>query len=122
MPVRRQNKRDAIIIKRIGVVMIVLLLLGIPSCLFVIGFIINGYLHWAAYRVGWMTISISFALISLSSVYVTPQIYEPIRLILNHPKTSQRNCSSSTSTYNNVEIQRKTERFLFKRNVTTSTV
>jgi uncharacterized membrane protein len=122
MPVRRQNKRDAIIIKRIGVVMIVLLLLGIPSCLFVIGFIINGYLHWAAYRVGWMTISISFALISLSSVYVTPQIYEPIRLILNHPKTSQRNRSSSTSTYNNVEIQRKTERFLFKRNVTTSTV
>ncbi len=122
MPVRHQNKRDAIIIRRICVVMIVLLLLGIPSSLFVIAYIITGHLHWASYRVGWMTISMSFALISLSSLYVTPQIYKPIRIMLNHSKQSQKNRSNISSSNSNIATQRKIERFLFKQNVTTSTV
>ncbi len=120
--VRCQNKRDTIIIKRICVVMVVLLLLGVPSTLFVIAFIISGHLHWAAYRVGWMTISISFALISLSSIYVTPQIYKPIRTRLDYSKNKQRH-SNSSSTNNNSEIQRTTnKRFISKQNVTTSTI
>ncbi len=122
MLVQRQNKRDTIIIKRICVVMIVLLLLGVPSCLFVIAFIITGHLHWAAYRVGWMTISVSFVLISLSSIYVTPQIYKPIRIMINHSKQSQRNRTISSLTNNNIDTQRKIERFLVNQNVTTSTV
>ncbi len=113
--VRSQNKRDALVIKRICVVMTVLLLLGIPSCLFVIAFIITGHLHWAAYRV-------SFALISLSSLYVTPQIYKPIRLMINHSKQSQKNLSNSSPNNNNAETQRKIERFLLNQNATTSTV
>lgn len=118
---QRQNKRDALIIKRICVVMITLLSLGLPSCLFVIGFIITGRLHWTAYRIGWMTISIAFALISLSSVYVTPQIYKPIRILINHSKTNQKNRSSSSSTYNHIEMQQKIERLLSKQNVRIST-
>jgi hypothetical protein len=117
--VRRQNTRDTIIIKRICVVMVVLLLLGIPSSLFVIAFIISDHLNWAAYRVGWMTISISFALISLSSVYVTPQIYKPICTRLDSSKNKKR-ASNSSSTNNNTGTQRKTNGFLCKRSVTTS--
>lgn len=107
--VQRKNRRDTIIIKRICMVMIVLLSLGIPSCLFVIAFIITGHLHWACYRVGWMTISMSFALISLSSIYVTPQIYSPIHTIFNQSKYNKKHRSNSSSTTNNIEVQRKTE-------------
>jgi len=120
--VRHQNKRDAMVIKRICVVMVVLLLLGIPSCLFVILFIITGHLHWTAYRIGWMTISISFALISLSSLYVTPEIYKPLRTMISHSKQNQGNLSKSSSSNNNPGTQKKPERLLPKQNVTTSTV
>jgi hypothetical protein len=54
--------------------------------LFFIGFIITGHLHWAFYRLSWMVIPISHALISLSSLYVTPEIYKPIRTIFGRSK------------------------------------
>lgn len=114
LSLHRQNKRDTIIIKRLCIVITTLLLLGIPSCLFVIAFIITGHLHWASYRIGWMTISIAFALISLSSVYVTPQIYEPIRIMINHSKENKRTRSSSSSTCNNIQTQRKIQHFVFQ--------
>jgi hypothetical protein len=120
--VHRKRKRDTIIIKRICIVMIVLLSLGIPSCLFVIVFVITGHLHWTCYRIGWMTISISFALISLSSIYVTPQIYKPIRVKFTHSKPNQKARSISSSTNINIEMQRKSENYLSKQNVTISIV
>jgi hypothetical protein len=97
LKLRRQNKRDTLIIKRICVVMILLLTLGIPSVIFFIAFIITGHLYWAFYRLTWMTISISYAFICLSSVYVTPQIYRPIRVKLGYSEPHTRNQEDSTS-------------------------
>jgi hypothetical protein len=118
---QRQHKRDTIIIKRICVVMVVLLLLGIPSSLFVTSFIITGQLNWAAYRVGWMTISISFALISLSSIYVTPQIYKPIRTRLDYSKNKQK-LSNSSSTNNNTDLLKPSKYFVLRQSIVTSVV
>ena len=106
--VLRRNRRDAIILRRICLVMIVLLSLGIPSSIFVILYIITGHLHWASYRVGWMTIAMSFALISLSSLYVTPQIYKPIRQMLD------------TTTIDHPARQIRAESLLLKPNPTAS--
>ena len=63
LKLRRQNKRDTLIIKRICIVIILLLTLGIPSVIFFIASIINGQLHWAFYRLNGMIISISYAFI-----------------------------------------------------------
>lgn len=102
----RRNRRDTIILRRICLVMIVLLSLGIPSSIFVILYIITGHLHWAAYRVGWMTIAMSFALISLSSLYVTPQIYKPIQQIFDTSVNKPRNRSDSSSAVNTYQSRR----------------
>ena len=97
MSVRQQTQRDTIILRRICLVMIVLLSLGIPSTIFVILFAITHHLHWASYRIGWMTIGISFALISLSSLYVTPQIHRPIGNLFRFSKKKSRTRHNSSS-------------------------
>ncbi|CAF3565946.1 unnamed protein product [Rotaria sp. Silwood1] len=81
--VQRKTKRDNIIIKRICMVMIVLSSLGIIPCSFVIVYIMTNYLHWASYRISWMTVSISFALITLSSLYHDDVDDDDIRFISN---------------------------------------
>ena len=121
--VQRQHQRDTIIIKRICVVMIALLSLGIPSCLFVIAFMITNHLHWASYRVGWMTIAVSFALISLSSLYVTPQIYQPIRSMCRSKGNNARNGMTSSSNNQKMERQKdQRESIPLKATVTASTL
>jgi hypothetical protein len=120
--IQHKNERDAIIIKRICVIMMVLLLLGIPSSLYVIIFMITGHLHWTSYRVGWMTISISFALISLSSLYVTPQIYRSMRIIFNKSRENEKKRSSSGLTNNIPEVKINAEKLPFIQNMTTGII
>jgi hypothetical protein len=108
LKLRRQNKRDTLIIKRICIVIILILTSGIPSVIFFIGSIINGQLHWAFYRLNGMIISISYAFICLSSLYVTPQIYRPIRIRFGSSerhRTTHEECISSS---NIIKTQRKT--------------
>lgn len=116
--VRRQTKRDRIILRRICLVMIVLLSLGIPSTIFVLNFIRTKNLFWASYRLGWMTIAISFALISLSSLYVTPQIHRSIRNFLLKRNPPGNNVSHSSLTQQKSTRQRKNESFLLKSSTT----
>jgi hypothetical protein len=89
----RQNKRDASVIKRIYTVIIILWGLCLPTTVFFIRFIVTGNLHWATYRICWMTISISLAFISLSSLYVTPQIYKKVRVICGCSKHHRKSYS-----------------------------
>lgn len=81
LKLRRQNKRDTCVIKRIYTVIIILWALGFPAIIFLIAFMITGNLHWSAYRICSMAISMSFLFMSLSSLYLTPQIYKKIRII-----------------------------------------
>jgi hypothetical protein len=111
---RRQNKRDTIIIKRICVVMILLLTLGVPSAVFFIQFVITGHLHWAAYRISSMTTSLTFVFISLSSLYVTPQIYKKMRSIFGYSKHHTKYHRVSYSFNIIIERERKIESLLLE--------
>ena len=119
LKVRRQNKRDATVIKRISIVIIVLATLCCPLILFSIRYLITGHLHWSAYRICWMAISLSLAFISLSSLYVTPQIYKKIRRIFgctNHTKQYYR-ISYSINIF--IEQERKIESILLENTTVT---
>jgi hypothetical protein len=114
LKLRRQNKLDTIIIKRICVVMILLLTLGVPLNVFFIEFIITGKLHWATYRISSMTMSLSLVFISLSSLYVTPQIYKKIRSIFGCSKHHKKYHKVSYSININIERERKIESLLLE--------
>ncbi|UJR16410.1 hypothetical protein I4U23_003312 [Adineta vaga] len=111
---RRQNKRDASVIKRICTVMIFLWTLGIPPSLFFIIFITTGHLHWLAYRICSMIMSISFLFISLSSLYVTPQIYKRIRVCLGYSKHHKKHQRISYSININIEKEKRIESLLLE--------
>lgn len=115
LKVRRQNKRDTTVIKRISTVIIVLATLCCPLILFFIRYLITGRLHWSAYRICWMAISLSLAVISLSSLYVTPQIYKKLRRIFGcskQPKTKYYRISYSINIF--IEREKKIESILLE--------
>ena len=114
LKLRRQNKRDTIIIKRICVVMILLVTLGVPLTVFFIEFIITGKLHWATYHMSSMTTSLALVFISLSSLYVTPQIYKKIRSVFGCSKHHQKYHKVSYSISINIERERKIESLLLE--------
>jgi len=97
---RYQNKRDTSVIKRIYIVLIILWALAFPTVLLFVSFVINDILHWTAYRIWWMTVSISLLFISLSSLYVTPQIYKKIRIIFGCLKPHKKH-------HINIKIERE---------------
>jgi hypothetical protein len=115
MKIQHQNNRDTIVFKRICIVMISLLILGIPSFIFFIVCIINGHLHWAFYRLTWMTVSVSYAFICLSSIYVTPQIYSRIRIMFSYFKPHRKNSQVPTSIANITETRTKTKHSILHR-------
>jgi len=114
MKLRLQKKRDSIIIKRICIVVVLLLILGAPSVIFVIVFIIHSHLYWAYYRLSWMTISISYAFICLSSIYVTPEIYRPIRIIFGYSNHYRENLEDPTPITNTTRTQTKTDHSILR--------
>lgn len=117
---RRQNKRDTSVIKRIYTVLIILLALGFPIILFLIVFLITGNLHWITYRICWMAVSVSLVFISLSSLYVTPEIYKKLQILFGCSKPHKKYHRASYSINMNIEREKKIES-LFLEN-TSSTV
>ncbi|CAF1353875.1 unnamed protein product, partial [Adineta steineri] len=95
-------------------VMIVLWTLGAPISLFLITFITTGYLHWIAYRVCSLLMSLSFLFISLSSLYVTPQIYKKIRILFGCVKHHKRHQRVPYSININIERERRIESILLE--------
>jgi len=114
LKLRRQNKRDRSVIKRIYTVIIILWALGIPVIVFFIAFVITGKVHWTAYRICWMTVSISFLFISLSSFYITPQIYKKIRIIFGCSKYHKKHHGISYSINISIEREKKIESLLLE--------
>lgn len=114
LKLRRQNKRDATVIKRIYTVIIVLATLCCPLILFFICYLITGHLHWSAYRICWMAISISLAFISLSSLYVTPQIYKQIQRICGCSKRSKKYYRVSYSINIFIDREKKIESIILE--------
>lgn len=79
----KRNRKNLIIIRRILLMLAVLILLGLPSVIFLIIFMFTGYLASITYRVGWL--SASFSLVFLA--YMLIQLTRPLR------KTVRKLCS-----------------------------
>lgn len=115
LKLQRKSKRDSIIIKRICLVMLLLVTLGVPAVIFFILFIISGHLHWAFYRLSWMSIAIAYALICLSSIYVTPEIYRPIKILLRYSQRRRASSVDHSSTSNITKTQTKNEHGILRK-------
>jgi hypothetical protein len=74
----KQNRRNLIIIRRILLMLTILILLGLPSLIFLIIFIFTGYLVPITYRIGWL--SVSFSLVFLA--YMLIQLTKPLRITM----------------------------------------
>jgi hypothetical protein len=71
----KHNRRNLIVIRRILLMLTILILLGLPSIIFLIIFIFTGYLIPITYRVGWL--SVSFSLVFLA--YMLIKLTRPLR-------------------------------------------
>jgi uncharacterized BrkB/YihY/UPF0761 family membrane protein len=71
----KQRQRNLIVIRRILLMLTILILLGLPSMIFLIIFIFTGHLVSITYRIGWL--SVSFSLVFLA--YMIIQLTRPLR-------------------------------------------
>lgn len=71
----KQNQRDLIVIKRLLLMLSILILLGLPSIIFLTILIITGYIIPVTYRIGWL--SVSFSLVFLAHMLI--QLTHPLR-------------------------------------------
>jgi len=71
----KHNRRNLIVIKQILLMLTNLILLGLPSIIFLIILIFTGYLVPITYRIGWL--SVSFSLVFLA--YMLIQLTRPLR-------------------------------------------
>ncbi|CAF3189515.1 unnamed protein product [Rotaria sp. Silwood2] len=97
----KQNKRDLIVIRRLLLMLSVLILLGLPSMIFLTIFMFTAHLICVTYRVGWL--SVSFSLVFLA--YMLIQLTDPLKKTLRrhfkrsflrqnrHPPPSKRQIS-----------------------------
>lgn len=71
----KRNRRNLIIIRRLLLMLTVLILLGLPSVIFLFILIFTGHLILMTYRIGWL--SVSFSLVFLA--YMLIQLTRPLR-------------------------------------------
>lgn len=89
----KRNRKNVIIIRRILLMLAVLILLGLPSVIFLIIFMFTGHLVSITYRVGWL--SASFSLVFLA--YMLIQLTRPLR------KTVRKLCPCQRSSQMSIE-------------------
>ncbi|CAF0895181.1 unnamed protein product [Rotaria sordida] len=71
----KKNKRDLIVIKRLLIMLSILILLGLPSIIFLSIFMFTGHLICVTYRIGWL--SVSFSLVFLA--YMLIKMTDPLK-------------------------------------------
>ncbi len=77
----RSNQRNLIIIRRILSMLSVLILLGLPSMIFLIIYMFIGYLAPITYRVGWLSVSFSLVFLAYMSIQLTRPLRKTVRRI-----------------------------------------
>lgn len=93
----KQNKRDLIIIRRLLVMLTSLILLGLPSVIFLIIYMICGYFISVTYRVGWLSVSFSLVFLAFMLIRLTNPLKKTFKRCLkrNYNEEYRRQSSSS---------------------------
>jgi len=79
----KQNKRDLIVIKRLLLMLSVLILLGLPSIIFLSIFMITGHLISLTYRIGWLSVSFSLVFLAYMLIRLTNPLKKTVRRIFS---------------------------------------
>lgn len=87
---QRSTQRDVIVLRRIVSLVGLLLILSLPAILLWAGYMITGYLYPFSYHLQWLTFAFSLSILSIVSIFLTPQLNE----LLFEP-------NQSTQIYNN---------------------
>ena len=77
--IKKQQQRDLAVIRRIFINVGVLLITGLPSIVIGLMALVTGKLHPLGQRITFITMGISFAILSIEMIFTTPQLK---RLIL----------------------------------------
>ena len=70
------NKRDLFIVKRIIILVLISMGIGIPTGMMLIIYMINGYLHPLAYHIQALSLTLGLLVESIALGFITPQVRE----------------------------------------------
>jgi hypothetical protein len=79
----QNNVRDLTVIKRFLIIVILLVLLGLPSIIFLIVFIFTGHLLSVTYRIGWISVSFSLVFLMFMLVKHTIPLRDTVERLIN---------------------------------------
>jgi hypothetical protein len=74
LAIQRKQKRDLLAIQRIFINFVILLVTGLPGIVVVIMSLINGVEHPLSYRIAWIGSEVSFIILSIQMIFMTPQL------------------------------------------------
>jgi hypothetical protein len=72
--VKHRQERDLLVIQRIFILVSILIILGIPGMVLVLIMVITGVEHPLTYRITWFAVSVSMVILSITKLYMTPQL------------------------------------------------
>jgi hypothetical protein len=86
----QNNARDMIVIKRLFITLMLLLLLGMPSIIFLIIFLFTGHLPSITYRIGWLSVSFSLVCLTFMLIKHTVPLRDTVKRLINKAGIRQR--------------------------------
>jgi hypothetical protein len=90
----KQDTRDLIVIKRLLLMLSVLLLLGLPSIIFLSIFMITGHLISITYRIGWLSVSFSLVFLAYMLIELTNPLRKTVRGLFHRDSVQRSRCTS----------------------------
>ncbi len=91
----KQDKRDLIVIRRLLLMLSVLILLGLPSIIFLSIFMVTGHLISLTYRIGWLSVSFSLVFLAYMLIRLTNPLKKTVIRLLSRTSISRDRCLSS---------------------------
>jgi len=96
---QRSTQRDIIVLHRIVILVGILVILSLPAILIWVGYKITGYLYIFSYHLQWLTVAFSLSILSIVSIFLTPQLKELLFEPNRSTQTSNNTVSTWTQTY-----------------------
>jgi len=94
--IQQRQQRDLIVIRRISIIIGALLILGVPTVVFIIMLYITGEMHPLFHRVGWLSVSSSIMNLTFLVILLTPQLNRLIRKRIPINRANNQNASTSS--------------------------
>ncbi|CAF1465617.1 unnamed protein product [Adineta ricciae] len=93
LAIRQRQGRDFSIVRRILMMIIFLIALGIPAMFFILRFVITGNYYPLTARIIWLSVATSTAGLNVASVYCIPQVKSTIRKVFQQHRVIVANAA-----------------------------